>query len=174
MASAPLGGRAAAGNRPLRCAGSRRRRTAAVLGHPGRRKKAGRGPARRWPSMRPAAGKPSSAPLACRSGPIAATAVAAGRGTRRLICRARRPKSDAVPAENVLQKLTLSQDADGSQRLSGWVRLRLAAGQRSGVRPRGLLSALRPDAGVVAGATGRSAGADPARPNSCPTACGWT
>ena len=42
-------------------------------------------------------------------------------------------QEDAVPAENVLQKLTLSQDADGSQRLSGWVRLRLEAGQRSGV-----------------------------------------
>ncbi|MGO8691318.1 MAG: hypothetical protein ACLQLG_16980 [Thermoguttaceae bacterium] len=42
-------------------------------------------------------------------------------------------EEDAVPAENVLQRLTLSQDADGSQRLSGWLRLRLAAGQRSGV-----------------------------------------
>ena len=43
-------------------------------------------------------------------------------------------EADTVPpAENVMQKLTLSQDADGSQRLSGWVRLRLEAGQRSGV-----------------------------------------
>ncbi len=42
-------------------------------------------------------------------------------------------EEDVVPAENVLQRLTLSQDADGSQRLSGWLRLRLAAGQRSGV-----------------------------------------
>ncbi len=40
---------------------------------------------------------------------------------------------DVVPAENVLQRLTLSQQADGSQRLSGWLRLRLTAGQRSGV-----------------------------------------
>jgi hypothetical protein len=40
---------------------------------------------------------------------------------------------DALPAENVLQRLTLSQEADGGQRLSGWLRLRLAAGQRSGV-----------------------------------------
>ena len=32
-----------------------------------------------------------------------------------------------------MQRLTLSQDADGSQRLSGWLRLRLEAGQRSGV-----------------------------------------
>ena len=42
-------------------------------------------------------------------------------------------EEDAIPAENVLQRLTLSRDADGSQRLSGWLRLRLSAGQRSGV-----------------------------------------
>jgi hypothetical protein len=40
---------------------------------------------------------------------------------------------DVVPAEDVLQQLTLSQDAAGGQRLCGWLRLRLAAGQRSGV-----------------------------------------
>ncbi len=40
---------------------------------------------------------------------------------------------DAVPAEDVLQQLTLSRDAAGGQRLCGWLRLRLAAGQRSGV-----------------------------------------
>jgi hypothetical protein len=40
---------------------------------------------------------------------------------------------DVVPAEDVLQQLTLSRDAAGGQRLCGWLRLRLAAGQRSGV-----------------------------------------
>jgi hypothetical protein len=37
----------------------------------------------------------------------------------------------ATPPENVLQQLTLSQDADGCQQLAGWLRVRLAAGQRT-------------------------------------------
>ena len=39
--------------------------------------------------------------------------------------------ANAVPAENVLQQLTLSQQADGAQQLAGWLRVRLSAGQRS-------------------------------------------
>ena len=35
------------------------------------------------------------------------------------------------PADNVMQQLTLSQDAAGVQQLAGWLRVRLAAGQRS-------------------------------------------
>jgi hypothetical protein len=41
--------------------------------------------------------------------------------------------ADCPPAENVLQQLTLSRDADGQARLAGWLRVPLAAGQRMGV-----------------------------------------
>ena len=46
------------------------------------------------------------------------------------------PRSDAADsaaaAENLLQQLTLSQDAEGGLQLAGWLRVPLAAGQRSG------------------------------------------
>ena len=37
-----------------------------------------------------------------------------------------------IPLPDVLQQLTLSRDAEGRQQLSGWLRLPLEAGQRSG------------------------------------------
>jgi hypothetical protein len=39
--------------------------------------------------------------------------------------------ADLLPAEDVLQQLTRSQAADGSEQLSGWLRARFAAGQRT-------------------------------------------
>ena len=40
--------------------------------------------------------------------------------------------ADDAPAEEVLQQLTRSQAADGSEELSGWLRMVFAAGQRTG------------------------------------------
>ena len=38
---------------------------------------------------------------------------------------------DALPPDNLLQQFTLSREADGRQRLDGWVRVCLAVGQRT-------------------------------------------
>jgi len=40
---------------------------------------------------------------------------------------------DGVPGDDVLQQLTRSQAADGSERLSGWLRTPFAAGQRTAI-----------------------------------------
>ncbi len=45
---------------------------------------------------------------------------------------ARDPLEDAAPDENVTQQLTRSCTADGAEQLAGWLRMPLAAGQRSG------------------------------------------
>jgi len=42
------------------------------------------------------------------------------------------PQQTDVPPEEVLQQLTRSQAADGSEQLSGWLRIAFAAGQRTG------------------------------------------
>jgi hypothetical protein len=39
---------------------------------------------------------------------------------------------DGLPAEDVVQQLTRSQAADGAESLSGWLRMPIAAGQRTG------------------------------------------
>jgi hypothetical protein len=41
--------------------------------------------------------------------------------------------ADDVPAENVLQQITRSHAADGSEQLSGWLRMPFAAGQRTAI-----------------------------------------
>jgi hypothetical protein len=41
-------------------------------------------------------------------------------------------KVECPPAENVWQQFTLSRDEDGTARLAGWLRVPLAAGQRTG------------------------------------------
>ena len=41
------------------------------------------------------------------------------------------PPLAALPPDNLLQQLTLSREADGRQRLDGWVRACMAAGQRT-------------------------------------------
>jgi hypothetical protein len=52
--------------------------------------------------------------------------------SRHTVCAGYNDADDDLPAEDVVQQLTRSQAADGSERLSGWLRMPIAAGQRSG------------------------------------------
>ena len=139
LGPAPLGRGAAAGLCPLG-ARLRTRRTAGVLGHPRRRRGLGVG-ACSFLAAAPPGNRHRKKPIACAWIPAQAISPSPSATLSPLPPDGLHPSdwpseeadADAVPAEDVLQQLTLSQDAAGGQRLCGWLRLRLAAGQRSGV-----------------------------------------